>query len=195
MAVLSGKEESAEGGPMKRIAAYFAQGLLFLIPIVAIVYVLYVLFLRIDQIFRFNTPGLGFLLTLALVTIIGFLVSTFLARGVANIVDSLFGRMPIGKMIYTSIKDLMNAFVGEEKQFDRPVMVNLLPGSGVQIMGFVTRESLLGLGAVDGVAVYVPQSFNFGGSVIIAPKDQITPLQIESGKAMAFIVSGGVSGL
>ena len=180
---------------MKRIAAYFAQGLLFLIPIVATIYILYILFLRIDQIFRFNTPGLGFLLTLALVTIIGFLVSTFLARGFANIVDSLFVRMPIGKMIYTSIKDLMNAFVGEEKQFDRPVLVNLVPGSSVQIMGFVTRESLLGLGVGEGVAVYIPQSFNFGGSVIIAPKDQITPLQIESGKAMAFIVSGGVSGL
>lgn len=180
---------------MKKIAAYFAQGLLFLVPIVATLYILYVFFLSIDRIFRFKTPGLGFLLTLALITVIGFLVSTFLARGIANIVDSLFGRMPIGKMIYTSVKDLMNAFVGEEKQFDRPVMVNLIPGSGIQIMGFVTRESLVGLGAVESVAVYVPQSFNFGGSVIIAPKDQITPIQLESGKAMAFIVSGGVSGL
>jgi uncharacterized membrane protein len=180
---------------MKRIAAYFAQGLLFLVPIVVTVYILFILFFRIDQIFRFNIPGLGFLLTLAVVTSIGFLISTFLARGAASIVDRLFVRMPIGKMIYSSVKDLMNAFVGDEKQFDRPVMVNFLPGSGVQIMGFATRESLVGLGAEGSVAVYVPQSFNFGGNVIIAPKEQITPLQIESGKAMAFIVSGGVSGL
>jgi uncharacterized membrane protein len=180
---------------MKKIAAYFAQGLLFLIPIVATVYVLYIIFLRIDQIFKFTIPGLGFLLTFALVTIIGFLVSTVIARGAANIVDRLFSRMPIGKMIYSSVKDLMNAFVGDKKQFNRPVLVNLLPGSGVQVMGFVTRESLVDLTAAESVAVYLPQSFNFGGSVIIAPRDQVIPLEIESGKAMAFIVSGGVSGL
>jgi uncharacterized membrane protein len=65
---------------MKKIASYFAQGLLFLIPIAATVYVIYIIFLRIDQIFKFSIPGLGFILTLALVTLIGLLVSTVLAR-------------------------------------------------------------------------------------------------------------------
>jgi uncharacterized membrane protein len=180
---------------MKKITAYFFGGLLFLIPIVATIYVLYAVFLKIDQIFKFDIPGLGFLLTLVLVTIIGFLVSTFLARGAANLIDSLFSRMPVGKMIYSSVKDLMNAFVGDQKQFDRPVLAKLLPGSDVQIMGFVTRESLANVGITESVAVYVPQSFNFGGNVIIVPKEQVTPLEIKSGKAMAFIVSGGVSGL
>lgn len=180
---------------MKRIAAYFAQGLLFLIPIAATVYLLYILFLRIDQIFKLEIPGLGFLLTLTLVTLIGFLVSTFLARGAANLVDRLFSRMPLGRMIYTAIKDLMNAFVGDQKQFNRPVMVTLVPGSGVQLMGFVTRESLESLDVSESVAIYVPQAFNFGGTVVIAPRDQVTALKIDSGRAMAFLVSGGVSGL
>lgn len=180
---------------MRKIAAYFAQGLLFLIPIVVTIYVLYILFLRIDQIFRFNIPGLGFVLTLALVTLVGALVSSVLARGAASLVENLFGRMPIGKMIYSSVRDLMNAFVGDRRQFNRPVLVNLMPGSSVQVMGFITRESLDKLGVPDNVAVYIPQSFNFSGNVIIAPRDQIQPLDIESSRAMAFIVSGGVSGL
>ncbi|UCF60663.1 MAG: DUF502 domain-containing protein, partial [Anaerolineaceae bacterium] len=148
----------------------------------------------VDQIFRFNIPGLGFLLTLVLVTTIGFLVSTFLARGVANLIDNLFRRMPIIKMIYSSIKDLVSAFVGDQKRFDKPVMVEVLPGSGVQIMGFVTRDSLENIGMAESIAVYIPQSYNFAGNVIVVPKEQVSALEIESGKVMAFIVSGGVSG-
>ncbi len=180
---------------MKKIAAYFGQGLLFLIPIVATVYVLYIVFLRIDQVFDFDIPGLGFLLMLSLVTITGFLVSTVLARSLTNLIDNLFNRMPVGKMIYSSVKDMMSAFVGDEKQFNQPVMVSLLPGSGIQFMGFITREFLSDLGAADSVAVYVPQAFNLGGFVIIANREQITPLEIDSGRAMAFMVSGGVSSL
>lgn len=180
---------------MRRITTYFISGLLFLIPIVVTIYILYTAFSRVDQIFRFNIPGLGFLLTLVLVTTVGFLVSTFLARGVANVIDNLFRRMPVIKMIYSSIQDLVNAFVGDQKRFNKPVMVTLSPGSGVQIMGFVTRDSLMNIDMTESIAVYVPQSYNFGGNVIIAPKEQVTPLEIESGKVMAFIVSGGVSGL
>jgi uncharacterized membrane protein len=44
------------------------------------------------------------------------------------------------------------------------------------------------------VAVYFPQSYNFAGSVLIFLSDQVTPLDVDSSDAMAFIVSGGVSG-
>ena len=179
---------------MKKLTTYFFRGLLFLTPIAVTMYILYFVFSKVDQIFRFKIPGLGFLLTLVVVTTIGFLVSTFLARGVANVIDNLFRRMPIIKMIYSSIKDLVNAFVGDQKRFDRPVMVRVLPGSGVQIMGFVTRESLENIGMAESIAVYVPQSYNFAGNVIVVPRAHVTPLDIESGKVMAFIVSGGVSG-
>jgi uncharacterized membrane protein len=180
---------------MKKLSAYFFRGLLFLTPIGITLYILYFVFSAIDRIFRFNIPGLGFLLTLTLVTLIGFLVSTVLAQGAANVIDNLFRRMPIVKMIYSSIQDLVSAFVGDRKRFNRPVLVGLQPGSGVQLMGFVTRDSLTNIDMSESVAVYIPQSYNFAGNVIVVPKAQITPLEIESGKVMAFIVSGGVSGL
>jgi len=180
---------------VKKLTTYFFRGLLFLTPIVVTIYVLYFIFSEIDKIFGFNIPGLGFLLTLVLITVMGFLVSSFLARGAANVIDNLFRRMPVVKMIYSSIKDLVNAFVGEKKRFDRPVLVTLFPGSSFQIMGFVTRESLESIGMKEGIAVYIPQSYNFAGNVIVVLKEQVTPVAIESGKVMAFIVSGGVSGL
>lgn len=180
---------------MKKLTKYFLEGLLFLTPIVVTLYVLYFVFSRVDHIFRFRIPGLGFLVTIGLVTAIGFLVSTFLARGAVMVVDRLFGRMPVAKMIYSSIKDLVNAFVGEKRQFNQPVLVSLSPDGAVRAMGFVTRESMAVIGLEGNVAVYLPQSYNFAGNLIIVPAGQVTPLTVESGKAMAFIVSGGVSAL
>ncbi|MCJ7695675.1 MAG: DUF502 domain-containing protein [Anaerolineaceae bacterium] len=180
---------------MKKIATYFVSGLLFLTPIVVTLYILYLIVSSVDQIFSFSIPGLGFLLTIVLITTIGFLVSTFLAKGAANVIDGLFRRLPIIKMVYTAIKDVMSALVGTEKRFDRPVLVNIVPGSRIRILGFVTRASLTNINMAESMAVYIPQSYNFAGNLIIVPNDQVTPLGIESGKVMAFIVSGGISGL
>jgi len=58
----------------------------------------------------------------------------------------------------------------------------------------MTRESLDNLGLKDHVAVYLPQSYNFAGNVLIFPKEAVTPLEIESSEVMTFIVSGGVAG-
>lgn len=179
---------------MNTISNYFFKGLLFLAPIVVTLYVLYLIVSTVDQIFNLNIPGLGFLITIALVTAIGFLVSTFLAKGAARIIDNLFSRMPIVKMIYTAIKDLVNAFVGEKKRFDKPVLVNIFPDSTLRIAGFVTRESLDNIGMADSMAVYVPQSYNFAGNLIVVPREQVVPIDVDSGKVMTFIVSGGVSG-
>ena len=73
------------------------------------------------------------------------------------------------------------------------MLVTLAPGSAVQVIGFVTRESLDTLGLTGKVAVYLPQSYNFAGNLIIVPKEQVSPLQADSGTVMAFIVSGGIT--
>lgn len=178
---------------MKRLTKYFFEGLLFLTPIVVTVYVLFFIFSKIDHIFKFGIPGAGFLATIAIVTGIGFLVSTFFAKGIALVIDNLFSRMPLTKLIYTSIKDLINAFVGEKKRFSKPVAVSLSPGGSVKIIGFVTREDMASLGMPGSVAVYIPQSYNFAGNLIVVPKEQVSPIDADSGNVMAFIVSGGVT--
>ncbi len=178
---------------MKKLTKYFFEGLLFLVPIVVTIYVLYIVFIKIDRLFMFETPGLGFVVTIITVTIIGFITSNFLTRRLIRAAEETLRKLPLVKMIYTSIKDLIGAFVGEKKSFNKPVLVSLSPDGSVQIVGFVTRESLDILGLTDKVAVYLPQSYNFAGNLIIVPKEQVTPLQTESGTVMAFIVSGGIT--
>jgi uncharacterized membrane protein len=102
-------------------------------------------------------------------------------------------RLPFVKLLHSSLKDVMTAFVGEKKRFDRPVVVELIPGSGVMAIGFMTRESLEHFNLENEVAVYFPQSYNFAGNLILYPRSSVKTLDAESAKVMAFVVSGGVT--
>jgi uncharacterized membrane protein len=178
---------------MKRFTRYFLEGLLFLAPVVATVYVVYLVFVKVDGLFRFQVPGMGVLVTLLVITLIGFAASNFLTRWLTTGVDALFRRLPLVKMIYTSVKDLIGAFVGDKKGFNRPVRISLVPGGSVFALGFITRDSLEKFGMEDLVAVYLPQSYNFAGNLVLVSREQVTPIEADSGDLMAFIVSGGIS--
>ncbi len=178
---------------MKKLTKYFLEGLLFLIPLVATSYVIYIIFVKIDNIFRFKIPGVGFIVTILTITLVGFIASNFLTRKLVRLVDNVFKRLPLVKMIYSSIKDLISAFVGDKKGFNKPVLVSIIPGSNIQVIGFVTCETLAHLGLSEYVAVYLPQSYNFAGNLVVVPKDQVTPIHADSGNVMAFIVSGGIT--
>lgn len=179
---------------MKKLSQYFLQGLLVLVPFVVTIWVIYTIFQKIDGLFSFKIPGLGLIFTILLIFLVGLITSNFLTRKLVNMADVLFSRLPLVKMIYSSIKDLLNAFVGDKKSFNIPVLVALSSDSDVSAIGFVTNESLDNLGIKDKVAVYLPQSYNFAGNLIVVPKSQVTSLDADSGDVMAFVVSGGVSG-
>ncbi|MDQ3697551.1 MAG: DUF502 domain-containing protein [Gemmatimonadota bacterium] len=178
-----------------RLTRYFLQGLALLAPLVITLYVCWLVFTWIDQWLGFPIPGVGFLVTIALVTLVGFLASNLLTRSLVAVVERVMTRLPFVRLLYTSTKDLLNAFVGERRRFDTPVLVTLGPGNPLRAFGFVTQQSLVQLGIDGHVAVYVPQSYNFAGNLIVCPAGHVARLDVESSDMMAFIVSGGVTGL
>ncbi|WP_232699346.1 DUF502 domain-containing protein [Brevibacillus daliensis] len=173
---------------------YFFEGLLLVVPLAATIYILYLVFTTIDNLLPLKIPGLGFLVTLAIIWIIGFLTSNVLTKSIIGLVDKLFTKLPFVKLIYSAIKDVIGAFVGDKKSFDKPVLVRLSMGSEARVLGFITRESLKDFGLEDFVSVYVPQSYNFAGNLLIFPRNQVEILDAESSQVMTFILSGGVSG-
>jgi uncharacterized membrane protein len=183
---------------MRRIAYYFLQGLIFLVPIVVTLWVVGSAFLAIDDSIRHlmgsPIPGLGFLVMLVGVTAFGFLASNFFTRRVLLLLERQLDRLPLLKLLHTSIKDLMSAFVGEKRRFNKPVIVDLVGDGRIKVLGYITRDSLERFGLPDDVAVYFPQSYNFAGQVVIVPRASLTPLAIDAAEVMAFIVSGGVTG-
>jgi uncharacterized membrane protein len=178
----------------------FFRGLLFVVPVVGTLYLLYWLFVTLDSIFDtkkwfgYHVPGLGVACTIAGVTLVGMLASNILTRWFVNLMDRLFTRLPLAKVFYSSIRDLMEAFVGERRHLHAPVLVSLGKEIGGEVLGFITREDLAWLDRKDSVAVYFPQSYNFAGSVVLFPRSRVAPISAESRAVMQFIVSGGVSG-
>ncbi len=170
------------------------QGLLLVVPVVATVYVVYFLFTTVDGWLKLPIPGVGFLIVVAFIILIGRLASNVFVQGAVNTVETVLTRTPFVKLLFTSIKDLIEAFMGQKKRFDQPVIVSLGSGWHAEAIGFVTRQSLEMFGLHDRVAVYFPQSYNFAGHLLIFPRDRVRPVNLPSSDVMAFIVSGGVSG-
>jgi uncharacterized membrane protein len=125
---------------------------------------------------------------------VGFLTSNVVGKAVVRKAERWLERVPLLKLIYGSIRDLISAFVGDKKRFDRPVAVSLVAQSSAKALGFVTRESMDELDMPGHVAVYFPQSYNFAGNLLLFPRDQVERLDASSADVMTFIVSGGVSG-
>ncbi len=162
---------------MKTLLGYFWRGCLVLAPVGITVYIAWVVFTTIDKLLPVGIPGLGFVLTIAIITVVGFLTSNVIGKAVVQEGERLLRRVPLLKLLYTSIKDLINAFVGDKRRFDKPVAARLVPGSSARALGFVTRETLTHLDFRGHVAVYFPQSYNFAGNVLIMPRDQIEALE------------------
>ena len=182
-----------KSSPVTRLLNYFLKGLVFLAPLAFTIYICVRVFTTIDGWLGIAIPGVGFLVTVVLITIIGFLAQSFLTRSVLNGVESLLNRLPFVRLLYSSTRDLLNAFVGEKRRFDQPVLVSPYPGGVARAIGFVTQESLSGLGLEGHVTVYLPFSYSFAGTLLIFPTSAITPVAGDSAEVLAFIVSGGVT--
>jgi uncharacterized membrane protein len=178
---------------MRALVNYFLRGVAVIAPLAVTGYVCWRLFTAVDSWLGLPVPGAGFVLTIAGFIAVGFLASTFLARGFFGLLERVLTRLPFVRLLYGSTKDLLNAFVGEQRRFDRPVLVSLYPDAGGEAMGFVTQSALEHLGLGGRVAVYLPFSYSVAGHVLLFPAERVQPVAADSADVMAFLVSGGVT--
>ena len=197
---------------LKRLLQYFFQGLIVLAPIGITIWVVVSLFQVVDGILPnilhrvapvfvqenadeklVKIPGLGFVVVIGLVLIVGWFSSLFAINRLVKFLDSLLEKTPGIKFIYSSVKDFLEAFAGNKKKFDKPVLVNV-DAADVWRIGFITQQSATEFGLVDYVAVYVPHSYAISGITYFVSKDRVRPLNnIGAADAMKFTVSGGVT--
>ncbi len=180
--------------PLRRIFYYFLQGFLYVAPISITLYVIYAALDFIDGLLPFQIPGLGLMIILVGITLIGFFGSFLIKTPLSYLWNKIVDQVPIVKMLYSSIKDLMSAFVGQKKKFTEPVMVIINKDNKLYKLGFVTERDLsaIGVGA-DMVAVYLPHSYNFSGNLFLVASENVIPINAPSTEVMKFIVSGGVT--
>jgi uncharacterized membrane protein len=175
---------------------YFLQGLLLVAPISITAFVIYSLLVFIDGLLPFRIPGLGLLIIFSTITLVGFAGAAVVKGPITFVFQRIIERIPLLKMLYTAIADLLSAFVGQKKKFTEPVMVIMSRESNIRKLGFITERDLgnIGIGS-EFVAVYLPHSYNFSGNMFIVPAENIIPVKANPAEFMKFIVSGGVAGV
>lgn len=176
---------------MNWILKNFLRGLVIVVPIAVTVYLLVQAFVMLDRLLKLEYPGLGVAVLVLATILIGALASNFLGRRVFGLAETLFTKAPIVRIIYAAIKDLLEAFVGNKRRFDRPVTV--MVGDGVKMFGFITQDDLGALAAPGEIAVYVPFSYTWDGCLMVVPRERVQPLSADSASVLALVVSGGVS--
>lgn len=196
----------------KRLLKYFLQGMIVLAPIVITLYVIISLFQWVDGILPNiihsvfpsmlskdidgnikHIPGLGFIFVIAIVLLVGWLSSLFIVGKLVDVLDKVLEKTPGIKFIYGSVKDFLEAFAGNKKKFDKPVLVNV-DGTDIWRVGFITREDATSFEMKDYLVVYVPHSYAISGITYIVPKEKTKQLtNVSAADAMKFVVSGGVT--
>jgi len=188
---------------MKNLLNYLVQGLLYIAPLGLTVYVIFSIFSFVDNllddtlysIINVHIPGLGLLIIVLLLIITGLVGQSIIASPIKVFFKRIIDNTPLLKLLYSAFNDLLSAFVGKEKKFNKPVLVNVNPVTNLQKIGFLTEDDLSNIDEKEKVAVYFPHSYAFSGELYIVPKEQIKVLDVNPSSAMKFIVSGGVSDL
>ncbi|MGZ5190832.1 MAG: DUF502 domain-containing protein [Flavisolibacter sp.] len=188
-----------------KLFTYFLQGLLVIAPVVITVYFVFWVVSSIDsQIPLFTAKdadgktyvqnyGLGFLIIIVAICLIGYLSSFFIKNKMFNLFDSMMSHTPGIRFIYSTVKDFFEAFAGEKKKFNKPVVANI-DDNDVWRIGFITQEDASDFGFAKYVAVYIPMSYSIAGNVYLLPRERIrTIADVNATDAMKFAISGGVT--
>ncbi|WP_374951349.1 DUF502 domain-containing protein [Mucilaginibacter sp.] len=187
---------------------YFIKGLLIVVPLGAAFFLIFWAIssidnaLNISDLFWANSktgkplyiPGLGILNVIVIILIAGILVTNVVTDPIKAWFHRWLNRLPIFKFLYSSIKDLTEAFVGDEKKFNEPVLVQVNE-FGLKKIGFLVQKDLKAIDLPGEVAVYFPYSYSFAGQVVIVSANKVKPIDKTAAEVMKFVISGGVSGL
>ncbi len=197
---------------LRKLLQYFFQGLIVLAPIGITIWVVLGLFNFVDDILpnmihavapdlltkdaagNLNKiPGLGFIVVIVLVLFVGWVSSLFVVGRLVSVLDTVLEKTPGIKFIYSSVKDFLEAFAGNKKKFDKPVIVNI-DAPDVWRIGFITQQNAQAFGMEEHVTVYVPHSYAISGITYIVPKERVRLLpNMSAADAMKYTVSGGVT--
>ncbi len=177
------------------LLGYFMKGLLLVVPLLVTIYIISLGLHWIDGLIGPNIPGMGMSLLFLSVTLFGYLGSSLLMKSVFTRTEGVITKLPLINIIYSSLKEVTEAFVGRKEKFSQPVLVIMDPKVGMYRIGFVTQKDLKQINLLDHVAVYMPDSYNFSGRLCIVAQKSVIPLNISTTEAMKFVLSGGVTGL
>tara|TARA_B110000438_G_C15626288_1_gene568857 strand:+ start:245 stop:853 length:609 start_codon:yes stop_codon:yes gene_type:complete len=189
-----------------RFRNYFIAGIVVFIPIGVTVYLTLFLISISSKILPkeinpnyylpYNIPGLEIIISIIIITLIGFLSLSFLGRRLLEIFNNLLKKIPILRTIYSAIGQMTSTFTNNDNGKKNVVLIEY-PRKGSWAVGFATKENT---GEIKNrlnknlVNVFVPTTPNpTSGFLLMFPKDEVIYLDMSFEEASKFIVSAGTS--
>jgi len=191
----------------QKLLYYLIKGTLVVVPIAGAVFLIVWIVASVDNALNLTSifledeygqpiyvPGIGILTVLVVLVAVGIVFTNLVTDPIRAWLDRTVNRIPLFSTLYSSIKDFTEAFVGDAKKFNEPVLV-LVNETGLKKIGFLTRHSLGKIGLEDEVIVYFPFSYSFAGQVVVVRSANVQKLDMSATDAMKLVISGGVSGI
>lgn len=184
--------------PMQLFISYFLRGLLVVLPVAITIGILsWILrgigsYLYIDQL-SFGAFILYAIAVLAAITVVGAITKGVIAQQILGFFEGIIEKAPGLNFIFGTTKDMTEAFMGENKKFTKPVVVEI--SEGVYKIGFLTQEDMSVIGLPHCCAVYLPYSYTLSGETTVVEKSRVKPIDQESGDVTKFVLSGGATNL
>ena len=191
---------------MKR---YLIAGLLVWVPLGITIYVINFLVTTLDQtlllvptplrpeaLVGFHIPGLGVLLSFLILWVTGVIAANFFGQRLIRLWESLLGRIPVVKSIYSSVKQVSDTVLSDQGTAFRKALLVEFPRPGCWTIAFLTgapAESVVDHLPGDHVSVYVPTTPNpTGGYFVMLPRSAVRELDMSVDDALKYIISMGV---
>lgn len=189
---------------MKYINQIFFKGLIVVLPITLTFYLLIWASYKVESLFGSTLqmlvgqwlyiPGLGIAVTLLFIFLVGLLVNNYITGRFFHWLTDTLEKVPLIKVIYNPLKDLMALIPGRSSAKDRPQRVVLVPldNLGVNALGLVTRESLEELPDTNLIPVYIPLSYMLGGITVLIEKDKVKKVDMPVEQALKLSVTAWI---
>lgn len=181
---------------------YFLSGLIVVVPISLTIYILIIIVKFTDKLYPisylpFYVPGFGIIITFCIILLVGIITTNFIGKRFIFISERIIARIPMVKVIYNSIKQIVEAiFSTDDKGFRRVVLIEY-PRKGIFTMAFVTgitRGEVQEKTEKKVLNVFVPTTPNpTSGFYLMVPEDEVKDLNITPDEAFRLIVSGGMA--
>lgn len=193
---------------LAKIQKIFISGLISFLPLAVTIYIVYAGVTIVENLLGnllrnilpadYYVTGFGFLATLILIFLMGLLLNNFVTAGLLQNLQERLTQIPLFKVVYSPLRDLMNLFSKGRGagSLQKVVLVQIENGTK-EVMGLVTRESFQDLDknikvSQDKIAVYVPMSYALGGFTMLVNRSQVTPLDIPVEKAMSLALTAWI---
>jgi uncharacterized membrane protein len=189
-----------------RLRAHFLTGLLVLSPVAITGYIIWKIFVWVDHLLGTTlrggyirsggVPGLGFLTVIVIIIVTGALASNFLGRALGNFFDSVLLRIPVLRGLYSTVKDIGTAVLGDRKNVFKQVVLVPFPIPGVYSIGLVTSNAPSSFSDAVGKpmkGIFIPTPPNpTTGPLLYYPDEQIIATTMRVDQAIKLVVSAGV---